>query len=157
VTDESVGPIDGEDSPPAQLFERAAASRPDLRAALETIRAQELSARAAAGAYGPTLGVSTSITEAGVAVDSLQWNWNAGATLSWPLFQGGITRAQVAEARANVAGAEAQAATLRQQVLLEVEQARLGVRGAKQALATAEQLVANTQERLNLAEGRYQT
>jgi outer membrane protein len=139
------------------LLSQALASRPDVRAAIGTVRAQELSAKAAAGAYGPSLGVSTTLSERGSALDTLHWNWDAIAQLDWPIFQGGITKAQVAEARANVDVASAQVAALRQQVLLEVEQARLGVLGAKKALATSDQLVENSRERLTLAEGRYQT
>ena len=46
---------------------------------------------------------------------------------------------------------------MKQQVLLAVEQARIAVLGAKRALGTADVLVQNARERLNLAEGRYQT
>ncbi|HWA71652.1 MAG TPA: TolC family protein [Polyangiaceae bacterium] len=157
VSDQALPPIPGEDSASPLLLSQALASRPDVRAAIGTVRAQELSAKAAAGAYGPSLGVSTTLSERGSALDTLHWNWDAIAQLDWPIFQGGITKAQVAEARANVDVASAQVAALRQQVLLEVEQARLGVLGAKKALATSDQLVENSRERLTLAEGRYQT
>jgi outer membrane protein len=40
---------------------------------------------------------------------------------------------------------------------LAVEQARLGIRGSKFALSTAEVLVSLSRQRVNLAEGRYET
>jgi outer membrane protein len=157
VSEQALPPIAGEDAASALLLSQALESRPDVRAAIGTVRAQELSAKAAQGAYGPTLSVSTAISESGSQLDGLRWNWSAGATLDWQIFQGGVTKAQVAEARANVDVASAQVSVLRQQVQLEVEQARLGVVGAKKALSTSDQLVANSRERLTLAEGRYQT
>lgn len=157
VSDQALPPVAGEDSASAVLLSQALANRPDVRAAIGTVRAQELSVKAAQGAYGPSLSVSTALSESGSQLDGLRWNWSAGATLDWQIFQGGITKAQVAEARANVDVASAQVTALRQQVQLEVEQARLGVVGAKKALSTSDQLVENSRERLTLAEGRYQT
>lgn len=157
VSDETITQLDLEEAEPSRLYARALAARPDVLAAIGSVRAQELSASALKGAYGPSLSLSTGVTEAGAALDTLRWNWNAQAALSWPIFQGGITKAQVREARANVDAATAQVNLVKQQVLLAVEQARIGVLGAKRALATADVLVQNARERLNLAEGRYQT
>lgn len=157
VSDETLPPLDLEDAEPSRLVARALETRPDVLAAIGTVRAQELSASAIKGAYGPSLSLSTGVTEAGSSLDALRWNWSAQAALSWPIFQGGITKAQVREARANVDAASAQVNLVKQQVLFAVEQARIGVLGAKRALATADVLVQNARERLNLAEGRYQT
>ncbi|HET9930474.1 MAG TPA: TolC family protein [Polyangiaceae bacterium] len=157
VSDETLAPLDLEEAEPNRLYSRALATRPDVLAAVGSVRAQELSESALKGGYGPSLSVSTGVTEAGAALDTLRWNWNAQAALSWPIFQGGITKAQVREARANVDAATAQVNLVKQQVLLAVEQARIAVVGAKRALATADVLVQNARERLNLAEGRYQT
>jgi outer membrane protein len=156
VSDEALPEIPGEDAASAQLLSQALATRPDVQAAVGTVRAQELSAKALQGAYGPTLSVATSLSEGGQELDNMRWNWVAGAELVWPIFQGGVTQAQVAEARANIDVTNAQVSALRQQVLFEVEQARLGIRSAKKAIVTAEQLVENSRERLLLAEGRYQ-
>lgn len=157
VSDESLPPVPGEDASSAQLLSQALAARPDVRAAIGAVRAQELSAKALEGAYGPTLSVSTSLSESGPQLDNMRWAWAVGAQLDWPIFHGGSTKAQVAEARANIEVVSAQVATLRQQVLLEVEQARLNVRGAKKALTTSDRLIESARERLTLAEGRYET
>jgi outer membrane protein TolC len=82
---------------------------------------------------------------------------SAAATLTWNLYQGGLTRAQEQEARAALQGIDAQVAALRQQVRLEVEQARLAVRAGKAALEAAGEALLNARQRLRLAEGRYQT
>jgi outer membrane protein len=83
------------------------------------------------------------------------WNWSATATLSWNVFQGGLTRAQAQEAGANLDSVQAQASALRQQVRVDLEQTRLAVRASKQTLAAAAEALINARDRLRLAEGRY--
>ncbi len=108
------------------------------------------------GGYLPSLGVSAGITDAGPYPDKTVPNWNAQATITWNIFQGGLTHAQEQEALANLDAADAQLATFRQQIRVEVEQARLGVRAAKATLDAAADALANAREQLRLAEGRYQ-
>jgi len=157
VSDELMPVVAGEDESLAPLLDEALRARPDLSAQQRQIEAQQLSAKAIGGGYWPRLGVATNVSDAGTAIDKLAWNWNAGVTLTWPLFQGGLTMAQSREAKANVDSLQAQLDTLRQQVRLEVEQARLGVRAARSALEAAAEAVDNAQQRLRLAEGRYET
>lgn len=156
VADDVLPQVEGEDQPVDALMAEALQHRPDIASLEQQQRAQELTVGAARGAFWPTLGVSTGVTDNGPALDGLTWNWNAQATLTWNLFQGGFTTAQVAEARANVEAVKAQVAGLRQQVRVDVEQSRLAVRASRQALAAAGEALTNARERLRLAEGRYQ-
>ncbi len=155
VANDTLPPVEGEDLTIDPLLAEALRHRPDVTSLEEQARAQELTLGAVKGAYWPALGVSTGLSDAGVALDSTAWNWNATATLTWNIFQGGLTRAQTQEARANLDGVQAQAAALRQQVRVDVEQARLAVRASRQTLAAAEEALVNARERLRLAEGRY--
>ncbi|HEX7621948.1 MAG TPA: TolC family protein, partial [Anaeromyxobacteraceae bacterium] len=156
VADEVLPPVAGEEGGLEPLVSEAERSRPDLTALEQQARAQELTVGAAQGGYGPALGVSTGLTDSGTALDATVWNWNATATLTWNIFQGGLTRATVSEARANLSAARAQAEVLRQQIRVDVDQARLGVRAAQGSLGAAEEVVVNARERLRLAERRYQ-
>jgi len=157
VSGDTLPPVPEEEAGAERLFARALAARPDLKAAIAAVRADELTARAASGGYGPSLGLLAGLNEQGTTLDDLRWNWNGQATVTWQLFQGGLTRAQVAEADANSNAARAQVQLLRLQLMVMVEQARIGISGAKQSLATATNLVENTREQLRLAEGRYET
>jgi outer membrane protein len=157
VADDILPAIPGEDEAIDPLVAEAVQHRPDIVALDQQARAQELTLRAIRGGYGPALGVATGITEAGPALDQTVANWNATVTLSWSIFQGGLTRAQSQEALANLDAARAQIDTLRQQVRVDVEQARLAVRAAKGALSAAGEALVNAREQLRLAEGRYQT
>ncbi len=83
-------------------------------------------------------------------------SWNAGITLSVPLFQGGVTRGRVSEARANLLALEAQRDTIRQSILLELNQAFADLEGASARVEAMESAVKKAQESLELAQGRYQ-
>ena len=157
VSDDTLGPVQGEDLGQDVLLGEALQRRPDIAALDEQARAQELTIGAVRGAYGPTLGVSTGVSNAGLALDSTVWNWNATVSLTWNLFQGGLTRAQEREARATLESARAQADVLRLQASVDVEQARLAVRATRSALAAADEALVNARQQLRLAERRYQT
>jgi len=155
VADETLPPVLEEDATIETLQAIAIESRPELVALERRAQAQKLLSSATKGAYGPSLGVSTTIAEAGVKLNDLTWNWNAGVTLNWPLLSGGLTNAQARQARAGFLGVSAQLDTLRQQVRFQLEQTRLGVRSAKAVVEAAEEALVNARERLKLAEGRY--
>jgi outer membrane protein len=155
VGDDDLPPVPEEDAPTEQLVQRALAGRPELVALERQRRAQESTVAATKGAYGPTLAATATVSETGVALDGLVPNWAVGATLTWPMFQGGLTRGQVHEAEANLDGIDAQAETLRLSIRYDVENARLSLRAAKATIGAAEEALTNARERLRLAEGRY--
>jgi outer membrane protein len=157
VADEALPAIEGESVGVDPLVALALRARPEFAALEQQVRAQEQTLRSARGAYWPTLGLSTSLTDAGHKIDNLAWNWNASFTLSWNLFSGLQTRGLEREASATLVSLRAQRDALRLQVRVEVEQARLGVRAARAALGAAEESLENSRLRLKLAEGRYQT
>jgi outer membrane protein len=156
VSDESLPPVEGEDGELDGLVRRAMTNRPELAALERMARSQELVRGAERGGHWPSLNVFTEFTEAGVQLDDMTWNWNAGVSLVWPLFQGGAVSARVDEAGALLVAVRADLEGARQQVRLEVEQARLAVRAAKAVIAAGDEAVASAREQLRLAEGRYQ-
>jgi outer membrane protein len=167
VEDESTPAIPGEDNDTAVLLDEALKARPDYISLQKQVDAQRLAVWAAKTAYGPNLAASTSFTEQG-SLDSgatntagnplpnaLAWNWTLNLTLTWQLFQGGLTWYTVKEQKANLDGVIATLDLTRQQVRLSVEQARLAVRAAKAAVGAANEAEVNAKEQLRLAEGRY--
>lgn len=157
VQDEALPPVAGEDGELAALLEDALHARPELAALERQVRAQELLVSSAKGAYGPALGAAMNLTDSGVDLTNLTWNWNASLNLSWGLFQGLLTRSQVREAKANLSVVQAQRAGIVNQVRVDVEQAQLQVRAAKATIAAVGEALFNSRERLRLAEGRYQS
>jgi outer membrane protein len=157
LSDEPYPAVPGEEGPVEQLLAEAQRARPEVASLARQRAAQEATLRSVQGAYGPTLAASGKANESGPALDDLSRSWSAGLTLTWPLYEGGRTRAQAEEARATLDGFDAQEAALRQQIRLELTQARLAVRAARASLDATAELVASARERLRLAEGRYQS
>ncbi len=155
VTDDLLGPLDAEDAPLPILVAEAEKARPELAALAAQLRAQEATIRAAEGEYGPSLSAGMGLNESGHKLDALAWNWSAGLTLSWSIFQGGVTKARIREARASLEGQKAQLAVLVKEITLDLATARIAVQGARDALALADEVVVQAKERLRLAEGRY--
>ncbi|MES1171711.1 MAG: TolC family protein [Bacteroidota bacterium] len=157
VADNDLPAVDGEDAAAARLVEDALARRPELTALERQRLAQTQVASSLKGAYGPSLAATAAATETGTSLDRLVPNWLLGATLSWPIFQGGLTRGQVREANANVRVLDAQLDAFRLQVRLEIEQALLAVRAAKASIDAVAEAETSAREQLRLAEGRYRT
>ena len=148
-------PVADEDAPIERLLESALHDRPELASFAKQREAQAKMVAAARGGYGPNLQAQASIAGTGVSVDSLAPNWWVGALLTWPIFQGGLTKGQVAEAQANLHAINAQEDTFRLQVRIDVEQAALAVRAARATLGAALLARENAQKQLQLAEARY--
>ena len=157
VADEVVPAIPGEDGTLEPLVEQAVKARPEVTALQDQVRAEELTKTSIRGAWWPAIGASAGTTRGGTALDHLGWNVALGVNLSWQIFQGGLTTAQVHEAEANEGALLAQLDALKLQVGFDVSQARLAVRAAKASIAAVNDALVNARERLRLAEGRYET
>ena len=149
--------VPGEDGAGAELVRAALGARPEIAAAEQQRRAQELTVAAFHGNYGPAVSATGGLTGAGKSLNDLTPNWFVGLGASWQILQGGLTRGQIREANGTLAALAAQADAVRLQVGVEVEQARLAVRAAKSSIGGAEEALANARDQLRLAEGRYRT
>ncbi len=170
VADDNFPPVPGEVGPLAPLIDEAVSARPELAALEAQIKAQELSLRSARGGYGPTVAAVAGASYAGIQFNQdryldylgnpvvyggMAWNGWVGVRLTWPVFQGFLTRGQVHEAAADVEAARATRDAALHQAWVAVERAALGVRAAREALVAANEALNAAQERLRLAEGRY--
>ena len=155
VADETLPPIGDEDQSLQALAPRALAARPEM-ATLEVQRqAQEATVRAAKGAYGPTLSAAAGASEIGIALGDMVPNWYGGLVMNVPIFQGGLTTAQVHTAEAGLQSVSAQRSVEELQVRLDVDSARLAVRAAKATIPAADEAATSAHEQLRLAEQRY--
>jgi len=174
VGDETLAAVDAEARPTDALVDEALRARPDVRALAQQILAQELTRRAARAGYWPTLTLIGGATDQGTGLtrtsglgltssgttrpytSELAWNYFGGLNLTWPVFQGFLTRGQVREADAQLDGLRAQHDGLVTQVWVAVQQAQLGVQAAREARVASYDAQTNARQRLTLAEGRYQ-
>jgi TolC family type I secretion outer membrane protein len=137
-------------------------NRPEMLKAEADIEAAKYRVRSEESNYFPTLSArgaynwSTGTAEMGPFKGDLQNSWNAGVTLTIPLFQGGLTRGRVSEARANLIALEAQRDVMRQSILLEVNQAYADLEGATARVNVMESSLLKARENLEIAQGRYE-
>lgn len=146
------------ESPPPDLessVAEAVAQRPERKALLDRIRAQEAEAMRVKGDYFPRLFAFGSASEAGVEMDDLVWNWSVGVGLSYPIFSGLATRHGVRGQEARVAALKAGLEALDLSIRSEVEQARSRVVEAAARFPPARAAVAAARETMTLAEDRY--
>ncbi|MBL9039610.1 MAG: TolC family protein [Archangium sp.] len=155
VADDSLPQTPREDEEVDVLVRRALDNRPELSSVRHQLEAQSLTVRAQHSGYIPTLVASGAVSEAGTSPDALGLNWSFGAALSWNLFAGGLTAAQVREARAAGDAVQSQLEAQLVQVRVDVETARLTVEDQRSAISAATTAVSAAKAQLTLAEGRY--
>lgn len=151
------------DFPPyEQVKEDALKNRPEMQKAEADIEAARSRVKAAQAGYFPTLSASGAYNWAhgtssmGAFRGDVEDSWNAGITLSFPFFEGGLTRGKVSEARANLLLVEAQRDTLRQAILIELSQAYADLESAKVRINVMESSLQKARENLAIAQGRYE-
>ena len=145
------------DIPLEELTQMAVKQRPELLAAQKRFDYRNRIRRAREKGNLPALNLTGNFnydpdaSGFGGAQDSL----SATATLSFPIFDGGLNRSLVRQARAdeNKAKIELDRATLG--VTLEVKQAHLNLKSAEQRIETARRAAVSAQEALRVANLRY--
>jgi outer membrane protein len=170
VTGQALPPQPGEGSALGPLIDEAIRARPDLAAMEAQIRAQELTVRATRDGYWPTLSLLAGANAAGQSFGrsyvldnfgqvqpygGIAWNLFGGLQVTWPVFQGFLTRGEVHQASATLDGLRAQHDALIDQVWVAVEQAALDVVAAREALVASRQALDGARARLRMADGRY--
>ena len=81
--------------------------------------------------------------------------WTAGLSMTWNIFDGGITSSQVHAADAALTRAQEVAAQTREQIQLEVQSYYLQLHAAEKNIGTTQSSVALAEERYKIAQVRY--
>jgi outer membrane protein TolC len=139
-----------------EAYKQAFGNRPDLLALASRKKAAEDAVAVAQKGYFPFLTGNAGWTWAGEGGQFATGDgWNAGVTLSIPIFSGFLTKNQVAEARAALNVVSANEESLRQNVMLEVQQAYINIKEAAERITVADLTVQQATENLEIASGRY--
>lgn len=134
---------------PELLYQQRAIdlARLDIRAEQGTLQPQ-VRAHAAYQGLNP---------ESGTAEDAWDWGWNAGVTLDWDLFDGGLRRAVILEKNLEMAKSRADLDSLQRDVELEIQQQYLELATADETVAASRETVALAEKSLSIALARYET
>lgn len=134
----------------------AAQHRPEIlagQALAETSRCALAQVRIAAG---PVPEATIEYAPVSTDGDTRETSWTAGLSLSWSLFDGYASRAEVEIARANVTDAEADLQRAVDQVGLEVEEAVVEAQRAQESVVATAASVEAAEAQLAAAEGKYE-
>ncbi|MFH1889151.1 MAG: TolC family protein [Candidatus Omnitrophota bacterium] len=105
--------------------------------------------------FAPTI-----TAQSGAGRTSSRWppqnsQWDAGVSLSWPLFEGGLKSAQLEQARSLYKQYEADERSSRDTVVYALEEAWAGLQDAVESVGVEEMFLEATEERSNIAEAQY--
>jgi outer membrane protein TolC len=121
----------------AQMFE----NNPDLKMSAQFKEQARLSIDSASGSYLPEISLQGTYGYRDRDVGGSGDEWMAGVFLEWSLFEGGITRAQVAKARARYREVEWNDKAIRDQVRVDLSQALGDIRTALASIRSSKRLV----------------
>jgi TolC family type I secretion outer membrane protein len=141
----------------SQAIDTAMQTRPEVVATSKRVKASEESIYLAKTGFLPVISGNAAYNRASVVDQALykQEGWNAGVSISIPIFSGFLTYHQVNEADANYKAAKANYDLLKQNVVLEVQQAYLNLLAAADRIPTSEIAQRQATENLEIAAGRY--
>ena len=135
---------------------QALENRPDIRTARLKSESGKLGVSLAAKGNAATVSLSGSSSLVGTDLPPDD-SFSLSVNLSVPVFDGGLTKSRISEARAVLSATEASGRQTEQTVRYEVRASLLAVREAEARISAAELLVRQAEENLTLAEGRYET
>lgn len=142
----------------AECEDYALANRPDGLAAEYAVKAAEAKKEAAKAGYRPQIkGVAGQSIASNEPFRSERSNsWEAGISLSWSLFDNGVTRANVGSAKAAIEQYEAEARRVKKNIVLETSSAYTEMKAAEANIREAAASVAKAEESYMIAQVRYE-
>jgi outer membrane protein len=140
-------------SPPDAAAE-AVRGRPEIRRAQSEIETSQAALRIAEIRAGLSVSAAAN-SSVQVSPNPGQVGWSISATVSYPIVDGGRTKAVVEEARANLDAARARAEATTQQIQLQAFRAALALQQTRARLEAVRVAAAAAEEALRVAEGRY--
>lgn len=143
-----------------KCLEYALSHRPDGIAARRKAKAARYALSAEKGGALPEISLVATRSVAGEKIDSRDHesgdNWFAGVSASWNVFDNGITRAKVKQAKAQYQQALETALQQEENIRLEVREAFLDMTAAERNIITAGKAVEQAKEDFKIASLRYE-
>ena len=137
-----------------EQLRQEALQRPEIRSADFQRMAASYSVKEAQRSLRPSLSASADYQWSGTATP-LDRQWGMGVSMSWPVFDGSITRARIDSAKSQLDNSTASLENLCLSVTAELENSITGVSDAVETYSATNYLVQQASESLYLAEARY--
>jgi TolC family type I secretion outer membrane protein len=129
-------------------------NRPEIAQAQINIDSAQKGMEIAESSNRPTVSLSAS-TSGSDFLPTNDNSWSVGASASWNVFDGGVTKSQINQAGTSVAKAKLQAEQTADSIEQEVRQSYLSMKEAEKRLSTTEVTVNKAQEDLYIAQETY--
>ena len=136
-------------------FEALAKASPSLGRLIAQKNAASFGIKAAQANFLPELSA-----QAGAGKNSSLWpprnnQWDAGLTVSFPIFEGGLRLAEVAQAKSIYNQAQADERSIKDSVLVALEQTWAALQDAIATVEVQKKFLDATEERAKIAEAQY--
>jgi len=125
----------------AALLSQMSDNNPDLKKSAQFKEQARLSIDSASGSYLPEISLQGTYAYRDRDVGGSGDEWMAGVFLEWPLYEGGITQAQVGRARARFREIEWSDKAVRDQVRVDLSQSQGDMRTALASIRSSKRLV----------------
>ena len=136
-------------------FYKVADSNPFLKEKIAQREAADMSLKAAKASYLPQVTASAGYGQASSSWPPNKSQWVAGLDLSVPIFQGGLTKAQVDKAKAALEQAKAVERTGKDEIIVSLTDTWTRLKDALQNVSVQRQYLEATQTRAKIAEAQY--
>lgn len=136
------------------VLKEKAFERPEIKSAIFQAESVDKQIEGIKRSLKPVVSASADYSWSG-SVTPLDRQWRASVNLSWPIFDGNITRARVESAESQLEKARESIKNLRLGVNAELENAVTGLKDALERFKATQVLVQQASESVYLAEGRY--
>lgn len=139
-----------------EALKRAYGARSDFQAAMADVRSAEYSERAAKAQRYPTLSLTADYGAAGEHPSTNSHGvFDVRGTLNIPIFQGGMTRGDIAVADAQLQQSREKLDNLRGQIDADIRTALLNLQSAQEQVTVAQSNIALAQQTLSQARDRF--
>ncbi|WP_371366666.1 Outer membrane protein TolC [Sporomusa rhizae] len=127
-------------------------NNPSIQIADQDKKKSELSVNETKAGNMPTLSLGSGYSKSNSTSDK----WNNDLRMSWQLYNGGRTEAQISQAKLGVRTADLNVEKTKQQLTLDATTNYYGVLEAQNMLTVNQESVSNLQAHLNIVQAKYQ-
>ena len=146
------GPAKGKEKPD---FSPIANNHPSLKQLVAQKNSAEFSLRSAYANFAPTLNGSAGANKSGSHWEPKGNQWNLGLSLTWPVFEGGLRMAQIAQAKALVEQLRENERSTRDGLISTLEQTWALLQDAIENVEVQKKSLVATEERSKIAQAQY--
>ena len=138
-------------------FDALIKNNPSVLNALAQKNAASFGVQSARANFFPTVSGSAGAEKSGATWPPDNDQWNAGVSVSLPLFEGGLKTAQFAQARAAYRQAEADERSTRDIVVVSLERTWAALQDALETVDVRHKSLEASEERSRIAQAQYST